>query len=218
MGALLKHKEAGPWTLYGSIRVDQVHVSQDKLKIEGTRMFLIYEKKEKEFAELPGGDVYIVIDLDPSRVNLNSITKSLKQIFVTPGENLADVEPAYWRHFLLSSVPGKAAVEELTVLDGQPVYKIEPGKVTAPKEIFHPAPDYTQEARDAHYNGSLTLSLVVNAQGRSEDISILEPSGMGLDDNAVAKVQTWKFKPGLRNGVPVPVRVKLDVSFSIGRF
>jgi len=36
---------------------------------------------------------------------------------------------------------------------------------------------------------------------------------MGLDDKAVEKVQTWRFKPGMRNGFPVPVKVLLEVTF-----
>jgi TonB family protein len=38
---------------------------------------------------------------------------------------------------------------------------------------------------------------------------------MGLDENAVKTVKTWKFKAAQRNGAPVPVKVMVEVSFRL---
>jgi periplasmic protein TonB len=38
---------------------------------------------------------------------------------------------------------------------------------------------------------------------------------MGLDEEAVKTVNTWKFKPALRQGVPVPVQMEVEVSFHL---
>ena len=59
------------------------------------------------------------------------------------------------------------------------------------------------------------LSLVVDAHGNPTDIYVVRSLGMGLDENAIEKTRTWKFTPGARNGVPVPVRVILEVSFRL---
>jgi protein TonB len=89
------------------------------------------------------------------------------------------------------------------------------GGVSAPKEIFAPSPDYSEAARKAKFQGEVVLSLVVDAQGNPTDIHVVKPLGMGLDEKAVEKVRTWKFIPGKRNGIPVPVRVLLDVTFRL---
>ena len=89
------------------------------------------------------------------------------------------------------------------------------GGVSAPKEIFAPSPDYSEEARKAKFQGAVVLSLVVDAQGNPTDIQVVRALGMGLDEKAVEKVRTWKFVPGKRNGVPVPVRVLLEVTFRL---
>jgi TonB family protein len=34
---------------------------------------------------------------------------------------------------------------------------------------------------------------------------------------AIETVKTWKFKPATRNGVPVPVRVVVEVTFRLFR-
>ena len=89
------------------------------------------------------------------------------------------------------------------------------GGVSAPKELFAPSPDYSEEARKAKFQGAVVLSLVVDALGNPTDIHVVKPLGMGLDEKAVEKVRTWKFVPGKRNGVPVPVRVLLEVTFRL---
>jgi periplasmic protein TonB len=89
------------------------------------------------------------------------------------------------------------------------------GGVSAPKEIFAPSPDYSEAARKAKFQGEVVLSLVVDAQGNPTDIHVVKPLGMGLDEKAMEKVRTWKFIPGKRNGIPVPVRVLLDVTFRL---
>lgn len=38
---------------------------------------------------------------------------------------------------------------------------------------------------------------------------------MGLDDIAVDTVRRYRFRPALQDGVPVPVRVNIEVRFRI---
>lgn len=87
--------------------------------------------------------------------------------------------------------------------------------VTAPKPIYSPAPNYSEEARKAKLQGTVMLSLVVDAHGNPTHIQVVRSLGMGLDENAIEKTRAWKFTPGTRNGVPVPVRVVLEVTFRL---
>jgi TonB family protein len=52
-------------------------------------------------------------------------------------------------------------------------------------------------------------------QGSVTDARVMKPLGLGLDEKALETVRTWKFKPGMRNGIPVPVRVLVEVSFRL---
>jgi protein TonB len=38
---------------------------------------------------------------------------------------------------------------------------------------------------------------------------------MGLDEKAIEAVGQWKFKPGMKNCKPVPVRMNVEVSFRL---
>jgi len=97
---------------------------------------------------------------------------------------------------------------------GGGVYSVG-GGVSPPIPIYKPEPPYSEEARKAKYQGVVVLSIVVDAQGGVDDVQIVKPLGLGLDEKAEETVKTWKFKPALRNGLPVPVRVLVEVTFRL---
>jgi TonB family protein len=89
------------------------------------------------------------------------------------------------------------------------------GGISEPIPTYVPLPAYSEEARKAKYQGNVVLWIVVDAQGNVTDARVVRPLGLGLDEKAVETVQTWKFKPAMRNGVPVPVRVSVEVFFRL---
>jgi TonB family protein len=89
------------------------------------------------------------------------------------------------------------------------------GGISPPIAIFKPEPAYSEEARKAKYQGTVVLWIVVDAQGNVTDAKVVKPLGLGLDEKAQETVRTWKFKPALRNGSPVPVRVIVEVTFRL---
>ena len=89
------------------------------------------------------------------------------------------------------------------------------GNVSAPIPIYKPDPPYSEEARKAKYQGTVIVLIVIDAQGNVTDSRIVKPLGLGLDEKALETITTWKFKPGMRNGTPVPVRMMVEVSFRL---
>jgi len=87
--------------------------------------------------------------------------------------------------------------------------------VSAPVPIYKPEPAYSEEARKAKLQGLVSLWIVVDPQGNVGDIRVTKGLGMGLDEKAIEAVRTWRFRPGLRKGVPVPVRVLVEVYFRL---
>lgn len=61
----------------------------------------------------------------------------------------------------------------------------------------------------------MTLWIVVDAEGIVRSIKVAKSLGMGLDEEAIKTVATWKFKPAMRLGIPVPVRAAVEVSFRL---
>ncbi len=67
---------------------------------------------------------------------------------------------------------------------------------------------YTEQARDAGVEGTVTLDLVVGADGKARDIKVVKGLGHGLDEAAIAALARCRFKPGLRNGDAVAVQLR----------
>jgi TonB family protein len=89
------------------------------------------------------------------------------------------------------------------------------GGVSAPKVIFQPDPEYSEEARKAKFQGTCVLWLVVGPDGRPRDIRVARTLGLGLDEKALEAVKNWRFEPALKDGKPVAVQINVEVSFRL---
>jgi TonB family protein len=89
------------------------------------------------------------------------------------------------------------------------------GGVSAPRVLYAPEPEFSEEARKAKYQGTVVLWLVVGPDGRAHDIHIYRSLGMGLDEKAIEAIHQWRFQPGRKDGVPVAVEVNVEVNFRL---
>lgn len=89
------------------------------------------------------------------------------------------------------------------------------GGVSAPRPLYSPDPEYSEEARKAKYQGVVVLHLIVGPDGRPRDIRVQRNLGMGLDDKAIEAVRTWRFEPAKKDGQPVAVAINVEVNFNL---
>jgi TonB family protein len=89
------------------------------------------------------------------------------------------------------------------------------GGVTAPSLLYKLEPEYSEEARAAKLQGTVLLKIVVDTDGMAKDIQVLKSQGLGLDEQAVIAVTHWKFKPGMKDGAPVPVQAQIEINFKL---
>ena len=89
------------------------------------------------------------------------------------------------------------------------------GGTSAPRPIYSPEPEFSEEARKAKYQGVCTLGLIVGIDGRPRNIRVLSSLGMGLDEKAIEAVKNWKFEPAMRDGHPVNVEIAVEVDFHL---
>jgi periplasmic protein TonB len=71
------------------------------------------------------------------------------------------------------------------------------------------------QARRLKFGGIAVVSLVVDGQGLPESIRVVRKLGHGLDEQAIAAVRQYRFKPSMLHGQPVPVEVTIEVNFHI---
>lgn len=89
------------------------------------------------------------------------------------------------------------------------------GGVSAPRVVYDPSPEYTEEARKAKYEGTVVLSIIVGLDGRPRDLRIVRSLGLGLDEKAMEAVRNWKFEPARKSGQAVAVQVNVEVEFRL---
>jgi protein TonB len=89
------------------------------------------------------------------------------------------------------------------------------GGVSAPRILYAPDPDYSEEARKAKYQGTVVLWVVVGPDGRPRDIRVQRSLGLGLDEKAMEAVKSWKFEPARKDGQPVAVQINVEVNFRL---
>lgn len=61
--------------------------------------------------------------------------------------------------------------------------------------VYCPEPPYTEEARRNRRQGSVTLRVLIGADGNARRIRIVKGLGMGLDEQALQAVRKWRFSP-----------------------
>jgi protein TonB len=89
------------------------------------------------------------------------------------------------------------------------------GGVSAPQVIHSVEPEFTDDARRANYQGSVSIKLIVDSQGDPQDVRLASHLGMGLDEKALDAVRQYRFKPAMYQGHAVSVQIVIDVAFHL---
>jgi len=89
--------------------------------------------------------------------------------------------------------------------------------VSAPVLVNKVEAEFSDEARRAKYEGTVVVSLIVDANGNPQNVHVVRHLGMGLDEKAIEAVQKYKFKPSIdqKTHQPVPVPVNVEVRFRL---
>jgi protein TonB len=94
----------------------------------------------------------------------------------------------------------------------------QPGDgVSLPQVTREVRPEYTNEARENRIEGKVTLDVVVLSDGTVGNVDVAESldAVYGLDANAVKAMKQWQFKPGMKDGKPVNVRVHVLMTYTL---
>ncbi len=117
----------------------------------------------------------------------------------------------------LEEAGGKAALSSLGENIGSAG---ESGKTELPSLIpqyrHNSPPRYPLIARLRGHEGVVLISAKINVDGTVAALQLKKSSGYPvLDKSAFEAVRSWKFEPGRKMGVPVPMWVDIPVRFSL---
>jgi TonB family protein len=206
-GKPLKDPQAGDFLVYGPILVQKLSVDSNSLRLEGPRVAFGYDKDKKDnnkkMVIALGKSIHVKIRLDHPLNSASEAQEMLDRIFFPDQESSGHPRPEYRR-------PGA------TIAPNETIYHVlKESNFRPPIPRYTPDPDYSDAARKAKYQGTVTLSVVIDKTGTVSRIIIQSALGLGLDENAVNKVRTWRFEPATRDGQPVAVETSVEVQFNL---
>ena len=100
---------------------------------------------------------------------------------------------------------------------GGGVYQYGTKGLIPPSVIAEVKPQYTSDAMRAKIQGTVWLECIVEANGTVGPVRIiksLDPT-FGLDQEAIKAARQWRFMPGTMQGHAVPVRVTIELTFTL---
>jgi TonB family protein len=207
------NNKGGPW-MSGLIEIKKVDVRAGELVFSGNRLMLIHSSPTKGFnAGRTGQKVQVTVTGDLERLGW-------RQYFITDMRQLGPLVPSPYKSLVEGtcepskqpdeSQKGQVVAEE----NGVKIYRVG-ANVTAPRTKYAPDPEYSEVARARKFQGVTILQVTVGPNGKPENIQICAPLGMGLDEAALNAVRQWRFEPAKRDGVPVAVRINVEINFNL---
>jgi TonB family protein len=90
------------------------------------------------------------------------------------------------------------------------------GVVMSKRLIYQPRPEYPSEAKNAGIQGAVRFEIVVDTQGRVQDVKLL--SGNPILAKAASKaVSKWLYQPSRLSGEEVEILTEVDVNFTLAK-
>lgn len=84
-----------------------------------------------------------------------------------------------------------------------------------PTILYRERAHYTEEARQHGIRGTVLLSAIFGSDGRIREIQTLQNLPYGLTETSIEAVKKIRFRPAIKNGNPVSVRMQLEFNFNL---
>jgi TonB family protein len=238
----------GDWTTDGFVLVNDIHVSDLRLRIKAKRLSIgLGQKGTFEFladnpkAQKKAPPLQIEVELPQMNPSFEQVDAILSKIFLAAQDSFAELVPDYWKPCIPDGLSGKVSKcffsPEFSAIPGfgprgssdsasdrteardqnvlrQTDYRRGSGN-SPPRIILQHEPEFSDPARLAKYQGTVTLGLVISQEGLPTKIHILSPLGCGLDAKAVQAVEGWRFKPAEKQGQPMAAEIAVEVDFHL---
>jgi len=88
-------------------------------------------------------------------------------------------------------------------------------RVAPPTIVTRVEPQYTDEARALHYQGTVVVQVTIGEDGIVKIDRVVRGLDYGLTESATDALKQWKFRPGTKDGKPIAVSLNIEVNFNL---
>ena len=218
-GKLAQPSPRIPFSLCG-IDVENAAFEGDELKIRGRRVGIEYNKTGTP-RRVDLGSMYSTekIEIHVAGHSGEDFGPALQQIFAPDLASLVPSTKAYWltlgqQYVQQKLAPGESA-DVATPHSDPPVPTPDEAKNTKPPVLINSfTPKFSEAAHLLDYSGTVQISVWVEPSGLPSNLEVIQPAGLGLDELALAAVAGYRFRPAMKDGVAIPVKLFIPVGFS----
>jgi TonB family protein len=120
----------------------------------------------------------------------------------------------------IGPIGSKGGLREFLVTPTQTEILPEPSGVLcgmggSPVLLSSVEPEYSEEARAAKYQGTVSLFFRISKDGKAENIQVKRSVGKGLDEKAIECVRRWLFRPAMNSCGPTNTVASADINFRL---
>lgn len=211
------------------IRVRSVQLQNATIAIKAERILMIYNAQAGSLVN-GGPELPVDIQLEMPVGSTESISEILKRVFFSGAELDARACSADEKSAFQSMVSranlragkkagadtdaGQREVHSYCFPTGDKSFTVAKG-ILPPKPLRTPDPEYEMSARRDGVQGTSLMVLAIGTDGLPVDALLVKGTDPRLNYKAVCALREWTFKPALRDGVPVPVIVFVEINFAL---
>jgi protein TonB len=120
-----------------------------------------------------------------------------------------------WREFTFDQPTRPATTAPPGFQDPATGQMVSGPGVSSPRAVYSPVANYPQAAVKDRIAGEVTLSVVVDENGRVQAVTVRRSLRADLDDSAIATLKTWRFEPARKDGRAIASRIDVTMTFNL---
>jgi TonB family protein len=90
--------------------------------------------------------------------------------------------------------------------------RVGPG-VVPPRIVHRVEPHYVEHVSLQSPSGAVLLDAVIQEDGVPSVVRVLQSLGWEVDESAIVALEHWRFSPAMKNGMPIKVRMNVEMTF-----
>jgi protein TonB len=84
-----------------------------------------------------------------------------------------------------------------------------------PEAIVRPAPIFPSSLKHDVPTATVRVEFIIGADGHAKNAFVIESTHSGFNNAAIAGVEKWQYRPGIRKGRKVNTRMQVPIIFSL---